>query len=155
MRQIPLFAVTLIALALAAGAACGGREVTETFGAVDEAFCAIQSIADDKGIEADVGCPENEGVDPSTLEPVEETEVLIEGFAFEPPHIQVSVGDTVTWTQGADDAPHTATADDDSFDSDTLEDEGATFEFTFEEAGEFPYSCAIHPDMLGLVTVVE
>jgi plastocyanin len=125
---------------------------------VNEAFCAVQDIADQKGIAADVGCDaEGEGVDPSTLEPVEATAVSIQDFAFDPPHIQVTVGDTVTWTQGTDEEPHTATATDDAktFDSGTLTDEGETFDFTFDEAGEFPYFCEIHPEMLGLVTVTE
>jgi len=122
------------------------------------AFCELQKAADDKGIEADVGCDEDTGEqqpDPATLEPVETSGVLIQDFAFDPPHIQVSVGDTVTWTQGADGEPHTATADDETFDTGTLVDEGETGEFTFEEAGEFPYFCEVHPEMLGQVTVVE
>ena len=131
---------------------------TETSAAderVTNAFCAIQDAADEKGIEADVGCDEEEeAVDPSTLPPVEATEVLIQDFAFDAPHIQVAVGDTVTWTQGTDEEPHTATADDETFDSGVLE-EGAIFEFTFPEAGEFSYFCEIHPEMLGLVTVTE
>jgi len=123
---------------------------------VDNAFCAIQDLADAKNIDADVGCDTGEeGVDPSTLEPVEATAVSIQDFAFDPPHIQVSVGDTVTWTQGTDGAPHTATADDESFETGNLSDEGETGAVTFDEAGEFPYHCAIHPEMLGLVTVVE
>ena len=125
---------------------------------VTNAFCAIQAAADEKGIEADVGCDQDEeAVDPSTLPPVEATEVLIQDFNFDPPHIQVKVGDTVIWTQGTDGDPHTATATDDAktFDSGTLTDEGETFPFTFEEAGEFPYYCEIHPDMLGLVTVTQ
>lgn len=124
---------------------------------LNAAFCALQAIADEKNIDADVGCEEGSGeeqLDPATLEPVETTAVLIEGFAFDPPHIQVSVGDTVTWTQGTDGEPHTATADDETFASDVLQ-EGDTFDFTFEEPGEFPYFCEIHPEMLGQVTVVE
>lgn len=120
------------------------------------AFCAIQDAADARGIEADVGCDTgDEAVDPSTLPPVETTDVLMEGFAFDPPHIQVSVRDTVTWEQGVDPEPHTATADDDTFDSGNLADEGETFEFTFEEPGEYSYFCELHPEMLGLVTVTE
>jgi plastocyanin len=123
---------------------------------VDNAFCAIQDLADAKNIDADVGCDTGEeGVDPSTLEPVETTEVSIQDFAFDPPHIQVSVGDTVTWTQGTDGAPHTATADDESFDTGNLTDEGESADATFDEAGVFPYFCAIHPEMRGQVTVVE
>ena len=122
---------------------------------LDTAFCDLQDLADQKNIEADVGCTSGESVDPSTLPPVEATEVSIQDFAFDPPHIQVSTGDTVTWTQGADEEAHTATADDGTFDSGTLTAEGETFEFTFEEAGEFSYFCEVHPEMLGLVTVVE
>jgi plastocyanin len=133
----------------------GDDAVSETNQRVTDAFCD-PGDADQKQIEADVGCDSgDEAVDPSTLPAQETTEVLIEDFAFDPPHIQVSVGDTVTWTQGADGAPHTVTADDGSFDSPNLTDEGETFEFTFEEAGEFPYICSIHPEMLGLVTVTE
>jgi plastocyanin len=123
---------------------------------VNDAFCAIQAIADEKQIEADVGCgePDEESVDPSTLPAEATTEVLIQDFAFDPPHIEVQVGDTVTWTQGTDEEPHTATADDETFDSGVLE-EGDTFPFTFTEAGEFSYFCEIHPEMLGLVTVTE
>jgi len=135
-------------------------EVLFDSGAVDatranDAFCAIQGLADEKGIEADVGCEGGEGVDPATLPPVEATQVLIQDFAFDPPHIQIKVGDTVTWTQGTDEEPHTATADDGAFDSGTLSDQGETFPFTFDEAGEFSYFCEIHPEMLGLVTVTE
>ena len=121
---------------------------------VDEAFCAIQDLADAKNIDADVGCDSGESVDPSTLEPVEASEVLIQDFAFDPPHIQVSAGDTVTWTGGTDEEAHTATADDGSFDTGTM-NEGDTAEITFEEPGEYSYFCEIHPEMLGLVTVVE
>jgi len=120
---------------------------------LNAAFCALQDLADAKNIDADVGCDEQE--DPATLPAEETTDVLIQDFAFDPPHIQVTAGDTVTWTQGADEEAHTATADDGTFDTDILTDEGDTGEFTFEEAGEFSYFCQIHPEMLGLVTVVE
>jgi hypothetical protein len=163
LAAIDDFGAALGAVEIAADAAAeefeavfGEDAVSEANQRVTDAFCAIQDVADEKGIEADVGCDGgDEAVDPATLPLVEQTDVLIEDFAFDPPHILVSVGDTVTWTQGADGAPHTATADDGAFDSPNLTDEGETFEFTFEEAGEFPYSCKIHPEMLGLVAVTE
>jgi plastocyanin len=123
---------------------------------VNAAFCAIQDAADEAGIEADVGCEEEgeeDGEDPASLPPEETTENEIIEFVFTPQHMQVSVGDTVTWTN-QDEAPHTATADDDSFDTGTLS-QGDSGEVTFEEAGTFTYFCEIHPDMLGAVTVVE
>jgi plastocyanin len=30
---------------------------------------------------------------------------------------------------------------------------GNTFEFTFDDAGEYPYFCMVHPWMTGTVTV--
>jgi plastocyanin len=76
--------------------------------------------------------------------------------AFQPNPIQVGVGDTVTWTN--DDAqPHTATSGqnatpDGTFDSGIMAPQG-TFEHTFTEAGEFPYFCLLHPNMVGTVSV--
>ena len=76
--------------------------------------------------------------------------------AFQPNPVQVSVGSTVTWTN--DDAqPHTATSGqnatpDGTFDSGIMAP-GATFDFTFTEAGEFPYFCLLHPNMVGTVSV--
>lgn len=120
----------------------------------DAAFCAIQDLADAKNIEADVGC-DQAPPDPATLEPVETTDVLIQDFNFDPPHIQVTVGDTVTFTQGADGEPHNAAADDESFGTANLTDEGESEDVTFDEAGVVPYFCEIHPEMRGQVTVVE
>jgi plastocyanin len=130
----------------------GTEEVSAAEERINDAFCVIQDAAGEKNIEVDVGCERQ--VDPATIPAEETTEVLIQDFAFDPPHIQVAVGATVTWTQGTDEEPHTATADDETFDSGVLE-EGDTFPFTFEEAGEFSYFCEIHPEMLGLVTVTE
>ena len=59
----------------------------------------------------------------------------------------------ITWTND-DGFAHTVTADDDSFDSGNL-DGGATFEQTFDEAGEFAYHCNIHPQMTGTVSVSD
>jgi plastocyanin len=76
--------------------------------------------------------------------------------AFQPNPVQVSVGSTVTWTNN-DAQPHTATSGqnatpDGTFDSGIMAP-GATFEHTFTEAGEFPYFCLLHPNMVGTVSV--
>jgi plastocyanin len=78
-------------------------------------------------------------------------EVGMAGRGFAPATLEISVGDTVTWTNN-DDTDHTVTASDGLFDSGQLA-EGATFAFTFETAGEFSYFCAIHPEMQGRVVV--
>src|ERR671918_270612 len=71
--------------------------------------------------------------------------------AFSPNPIQVSVGTTVTWTN--DDAqPHTVNSGENAtpsglFDSPIMPPAG-TFEHTFTEAGEYPYFCMLHPNMV-------
>jgi plastocyanin len=95
--------------------------------------------------------------------------VSIVGTSFQPSTITVHVGDTVTWTVTQSiGQPHSVTSGtpQDSgkvFDSGTagenssfkLRDNGQTFEYTFKQAGEFPYYCVIHPtQMTGKVVVV-
>jgi plastocyanin len=80
-------------------------------------------------------------------------EVTIQDFAFAPGDLEVSVGDTVTWTN-LDSTSHTVTDDTGAFASGSIAGE-ATFEFTFEAAGEFAYHCDFHPGMTGTVTVSE
>ena len=72
---------------------------------------------------------------------------------FGPAAITVHVGDTITWTN-ADAAPHTATADDGSFDTGTLA-RGQSGSHTFTSAGTFAYHCTIHPSMRATVKVAR
>jgi nitrite reductase (NO-forming) len=76
--------------------------------------------------------------------------------ANQPNPAQVSVGGTVTWSND-DSQPHTVTSGeavtpDGNFDSGIMAP-AATFEHTFTEAGEFPYFCLLHPNMVGTVSV--
>ena len=76
--------------------------------------------------------------------------------AFSPNPIQVSVGTTVTWTNN-DAQPHTVNSGvsptpSGLFDSPIMAPQ-ATFEYTFTEAGEVPYFCILHPNMVGTVSV--
>jgi nitrite reductase (NO-forming) len=76
--------------------------------------------------------------------------------AYSPNPVQVSSGATVTWTND-DSQPHTATSGenatpDQRFDSGIMAP-AATFEHTFTEAGEYPYFCLLHPNMVGTVSV--
>ncbi len=87
----------------------------------------------------------------ATGEDVTEMAVDIADFAFDPDPLEIPVGTTVTWTN-QDTAPHTATADDGSFDSGRL-DNGGTFSFTFDTPGTYPYHCDIHPRMTGTIVV--
>jgi plastocyanin len=79
--------------------------------------------------------------------------VMIKNYAFSPAAITVAVGDTVTWTN-MDSAPHTVTVSSGpvTFTSPNLQ-KGDTFSYTFHTAGTYQYYCAVHPDMMGSVTV--
>jgi plastocyanin len=79
------------------------------------------------------------------------TTVSIQDFFFAPAQVNVQPGTTVTWVNNGS-APHTVTADDGSFDSETLQP-GQSFSFTFANVGTFSYHCEIHPSMTGSVTV--
>ena len=81
--------------------------------------------------------------------------------AYQPNPIQVSVGNTVTWTNN-DSQPHTVTSGsngqpDNKFNSSPnfspLLNPGQTFSFTFTQAGTYPYFCMLHPNMVGTVNV--
>ena len=71
----------------------------------------------------------------------------------------VAVGATVTWSND-DTAAHTVTSGtvdggpDGVFDS-SLFMSGATFEFTFNDAGTYDYFCMVHPWMIGIIHVDE
>jgi plastocyanin len=84
---------------------------------------------------------------------VRSAKVEIEDFAYNPDPVTIEEGGKVTWIN-RDSAPHTATADDGSFDTGTLE-EGKLKSESFKAPGTYAYICSIHPDMQGTVEVVE
>ena len=71
--------------------------------------------------------------------------------AFSPDAVDVAVGTTVTWTNN-DSITHTSTSDGAGWDSGAIAPR-AQFSMTFQNAGSFPYHCAIHPGMVGTITV--
>jgi plastocyanin len=74
------------------------------------------------------------------------------GFdAVSPPHIDVLIGDTVTWTNDSV-RTHTVTADDGSFDSGRVIP-SERFSHGFPAAGVAAYHCVIHPFIRGDVRV--
>jgi plastocyanin len=77
-------------------------------------------------------------------------DVAIQSFAFNPPSVEVSAGDTVRWTN-MDSAEHTVSGD--TFMSSSIP-KGQTYDFLFTEPGVHNYKCYIHPSMKGTVTVV-
>ncbi len=77
--------------------------------------------------------------------------VAIRDFAFATGNLQVPVGAKVTWTN-YDDAPHSATANDGSWDTGILNNsENRTL--TFDKAGDYTYYCTVHPSMVARLQV--
>ena len=77
-------------------------------------------------------------------------QVTIQGFKFNPATLAVAAGDTVVFTN-ADSAPHTATANDRSWDTGRLRGRQSA-ELTIVANMEGSYFCAVHPNMKGELT---
>lgn len=87
--------------------------------------------------------------------------VTLDGFAFDPPAIEITVGTTVMWTN-KDGTAHTLTSGthpglglpagkpDGKFDT-IINGAGGTFSFTFAQAGTVTYFCQFHTNMRGTV----
>jgi len=78
--------------------------------------------------------------------------VSIVDFAYSPAALTVNTGDRVTWTN-KDAAPEGHDVTGDGLDS-GLMNQGDTYSFSFEEAGNYSYICSIHPSMTGTVEVL-
>jgi plastocyanin len=78
--------------------------------------------------------------------------VSIVEFAYDPDPVTIEEGGKVTWVN-RDSAPHTATADDGSFDTGTITTDKLKSE-SFKQPGTYTYFCEIHPDMHGTIEVV-
>jgi plastocyanin len=83
--------------------------------------------------------------------PVASATVDIRSFKYKPPTVVLKKGGRVKWVN-ADAAAHTSTADDRSFDTQTI-DRGKAKMVTFTAAGTFPYHCDFHPFMKGTIVV--
>lgn len=86
----------------------------------------------------------------------ERVEISITDYMYEITELTISEGTTVVWVNDGNGA-HDVTSDTESTDlgSELLEN-GETYEYTFNEGGEYLYHCSPHPfRMRAAVTVVE
>jgi plastocyanin len=83
--------------------------------------------------------------------PAGPTTVRIVNLAFNPAEVTIATGTAVSWVND-DSVPHTVTSTDGVFDSGIF-DPGASFTWTFDRPGSYPYACQIHPQMQGTVVV--
>jgi plastocyanin len=70
---------------------------------------------------------------------------------FKPAQLTVPVGTKVTWINRGTKA-HTVVGNDKLFDS-GLVDVNGQFSYTYTSPGSYPYHCAPHPKMIGLIVV--
>jgi plastocyanin len=148
-KTLLFIAPLLAATALAAG--CGGgsdaqQTTSNSKGGYDYSSSTPQ--AESKTAKAPEATP---AATEQAAEAGAETVVKLTNTTFAPQSVDVKVGDTVTFVNG-DPIAHTATADDGSFDSKTLE-QGAKFSFTTTKAGKISYVCEFHPGMTGTINV--
>ena len=96
--------------------------------------------------------------------------VTIRDFTFSPASLTIKAGTTVRWTNNGPSA-HTTTSDAAAWGSAALNPPGTggsgyggggsaagTFDFTFTQAGNYPYHCSLHPPssypgFTGMITV--
>ena len=88
---------------------------------------------------------------PSGGAAVESATVDIKSFKYKPVTVVVKKGGRVRWAN-SDTAAHTATADDRSFDTQTI-DKGKSRMVAMTTAGTFRYHCDFHPFMKATVVV--
>src|SRR5439155_21257750 len=89
-------------------------------------------------------------VAPKTLSP-EPKAVAIKQFLFAPAEMEATVGDSVVWVNN-DPFMHTVAADSGAWTSPVLL-RGERFAIQAKRAGRFPYHCAAHPVMHGVLVV--
>jgi plastocyanin len=77
--------------------------------------------------------------------------VVMEGMAFKPDTLTVKQGDTVVWVN-KDLFPHTATANDRTFDSGELP-ANKSWRYAASKPGKHAYTCTFHPTMKAVLIV--
>jgi plastocyanin len=132
-------ALVLVSALLAIGlVACGGDD--------DDTTAATEQTTATTTEESNAPAPSGEAVRSAKVEMVD--------FSFDPTTVTIQAGGKVIW-QNEGEAPHTATADDGSFDTGTVDPGKLKSEAAaFKDPGTFSYICTIHPQMKATVEVV-
>jgi plastocyanin len=146
-KQLPALAITALAALLLIGAAgCGGSGDSNS-------STTTQTVTEQEG---EAGTAGSAGATGNASAPsgdaVRSAKVEIANFAYDPDPVTIEEGGKVIWIN-EDSVAHTATAEDGSFDTGTLE-EGKLKSETFKQPGTYEYVCSIHPQMHGTVEVV-
>jgi plastocyanin len=148
LSPLSLIAVVLALAGCGGGDSSSGGEPTATTPtqSAEEVGEEGQEAAEEAGEEAE------EAAEQATGHVERSAKVEIANFAYDPDPVQVAVGGKVIW-QNMDSVPHSATAEDGSFDTGLLQ-EGKLKSETFKTAGTYTYTCSVHPEMHGTVEVL-
>jgi plastocyanin len=150
LTSFALPAATMAAILMLGLLACGDGD-DETTATNTETATEAESTAPESGAATGDGETGGNASAPSG-DAVRSEKVQIIDFAYDPDPVTIEEGGKVIWIN-RDAAPHTATADDDSFDTGRL-NAGNLKSESFKEPGEYAYFCEIHPEMRGTVEVV-
>ena len=132
MNKLLLILSLIMTFLIVTGAGCQKTEVSDN---IDE-IQVENTITEDN--------------QPNTI-PTQTHIVKIKNFKFEPADLIIKEGDIVQFVN-EDSSAHTATANNNEFDSLRLE-QGDSFEFKFTKQGDYSYFCEIHPSMKGNIKV--
>jgi plastocyanin len=132
----------LLALAVFAFAGCGGGDSSSS--------TATETVTEEEA--AGSGEQPSGNASAPSGDAVRSEKVVISDFAYDPDPVTIEEGGKVIW-QNEDSVAHTATAEDGSFDTGTIE-EGKIASETFKQPGTYAYVCSIHPQMHGTIEVV-
>lgn len=85
----------------------------------------------------------------------ERAEVRIVEYKFNPPELKIKAGTTVTWVNDEKRTSHSVLfLGPEGFESERMFP-GESWSRSFDKPGKYTYSCGPHPEMKGLVEVVE
>nr|WP_284063760.1 halocyanin domain-containing protein [Halobaculum sp. SYNS20] len=141
-EETPTETATQTATQTATDTPSGGSDGGESFGGWLDDVDNYDGVVDETGadeVTVEVGTEANGGY-----------------YGFGPAAVRVSSGTTVTWEWTGQGSSHNVVAEDGSFESELVAEEGHTFSHTFESAGTVKYACVPH-EALGMkgVVVVE
>jgi halocyanin-like protein len=140
-RRVVQGAAAGVACVAAAGVGAGTAAAQSTFGGWLDDVSNYNGVVDETGnseVQVIVGAAANGG-----------------NLGFGPAAIRVSPGTTVVWRWNGKGGAHNVVAEDGSFESQLVGDQGHTFRHTFEEPGTTKYYCSPHQSlgMKGVVVV--
>lgn len=149
MRLIRRTSTLVLALLALTFAGCGsGGDDSDENGSATEGTTATDGTT----TEGNAPAPGGVNAPAPSGDAVRAEKVSIVEFAYDPDPVVIEEGGKVIWVN-RDSAPHTATADDGSFDTGTIATDKLKSE-SFKQAGTYTYFCEIHPDMHGTIEVV-